>query len=129
MAVFDRQIKTVKRIIDKYGESVTLKSTAFTTPDSSKPWEVTQSSSTDSTIKMLFLSPSNAGDTLFGRELLQYLKATEVSTGMVRGYVEGAVNLKIADLVVRASATLKIKAIDTLSPNGQKIMHVLEFEL
>ena len=129
MGVFDTQIKTVKRLIDKYGEPVALKTTGSTISNPTKPWESTDSVPVSTDVKIVFLSPSASGNSMFSKELLQYLSGTSVSSGTVRGYMAPSTVIpKLADIVVRSSAELKIKAVETISPNGQILLHVLEFD-
>lgn len=139
MSVFDRAIKSAKRMIEKYGESVTLKTFTYTTPDSSKPWKsaITTETvgseevpvSTSTFFKCVFISPSVSGNSMFGKELLQYLKGTDISTGKIRGFVAGeSLIAKLNDVILRGNEELKILGIDTISPNGRNILHVLEFD-
>jgi len=129
MGVFDRQIAIVQKLISKYGQTVEFKTITQTITNPAKPWEATDST-ISTNLKMIFLSPSASGESLLGRELLQYMKGTEVSFGEIRGLMafHSTVVPKMADIVVRDSKELKIKAIDILAPNGQTILYTIEFE-
>lgn len=131
MGVFDRQIASAKRLIDKYGQSVQIKTLAHTIPNPAKPWESVDVPASPITVKMVFISPSSSGESLLGRQLLEYLKGTEVVTGQIRGLMAASslITPKMSDVVLRDSKELKIKAVDTLAPNGQAILHTIEFEL
>lgn len=129
MGVFDRQRQTVKRLIEKYGESVVIKTLAYTIPDPLKPWELTEIPPSQVTAKMLFLAPGNSGVTMLGRELFQYLSGSQSVTGELRGYLSWEFSPKVNDLVIRSSKELKIKSIDSLAPNEQTLLHTIEFTL
>lgn len=132
MGIFDSKIKTVKRLIEKYGQTVTLTNIAFTAEDSNKPWDQTEDTTPDPetiNLKMVFLSPSASGLSMIGKELLQYLGGSDINSGKVRGFLAPSSYVpKLNDIISRDSEELKICAIDTLSPNGQIIMHILEFD-
>lgn len=124
---FSVHVKTVQRMIAKYGQSVVYNQMTASTVGN--PWEGTSIKGPDIPVKMLFLAPSSSGETQFGKELLTYLKGSETSKTQVRGYMasngfEPAKN----DIVVRDGKELVISAIDTLAPDGTSILHVLEFE-
>jgi len=131
MGQFDRQINTVKRLIAKYGQTVTFKH--INSPvalDDSKPREKTDIAASQTDIKMVFLSPSVSGASQFGKELLQYLSGTEIAKGTVRGYCGSfQYEPKLNDIFIRDGNELTIKAADTLAPNGQIIMHIVEFDV
>lgn len=128
MAVFDRQIRSVTRLISKYGQTVTLKSTSSVTPNPTKPWEQTDTS-TETQVPMVFLSPSVSGAALLGKEFMEYIKGSELKVSEIRAYMAPtSVAPKVSDIVVRDGKEMKIRAIDTLNPNGQTILHTLEFE-
>ena len=130
MVTYDRQVKTANRLIAKYGQSVTVTQIPQIIADPSKPWETTDGTPVITTVKMIFFSPTATGDSQLGKEILQYLKGMDVAFGQIRGYLgASALVPKISDIVTRDSKVLKIKAVDTLAPNGQAIFHVLEFEL
>lgn len=130
MGVFDRQIESVKRLIEKYGELITFKRLAYTVSDPNKPWLQTEIPETNKDLKIVFLSPGASASTLFGRELLQYLKGTQTITGEVRGYMaSGSIVPRQNDIVIRNGKEIKISAIDILNPNGQDILYTLEFYL
>lgn len=130
MGAFDRQIKTVKRLIDKYGELVTIKTPAYSIPDPNKPWVSVQVPPSSVNLKMVFLSPSSTGESLFGKELLQYLSGTQTPSGGIRGYMaSSSIVPNLSSIILRSNKELVVKAVDTLSPNGQIIMHTLEFNL
>lgn len=130
MGTFDRQVKSVKRLIDKYGQLVTFKSTTLLNANTNKPWELTNGTPAQKDIKVIFLSPSSNGESFLGRELLQYLTGTSVASGKIRGYCAAfEYEPKLNDIITRDSNELTIKAVDTLSPNGQVLMHVLEFDV
>lgn len=127
MAQFDRQIATAVRLIEKYGQAVT-----WTTvndgapPDAAKPWKPAEAADTPNEATICFV-PVRDND---WRKLLAYLKGTEVPTGKLAGLMAGNVSFtpKLKDVVVRDGVTLNVTNIDLISPNGQKILYILEFE-
>lgn len=128
MAIFDKQIRAVKKLIAKYGQEVTLISTSATIPDPSKPWEQTDSK-VELKVMMIFLPPSVTGASLLGKELVEYIKGSELKVSELRAYMAPiSIIPKVSDIVVRDGVELRIRALDTLNPNGQIIYHTLEFE-
>ena len=128
MERFDRAIKTVLKLVAKNGQTVTFKHTNQSVPNVNEPWNMVESLPNTQDIKMVFLSPSS--NSQVGKELLQYLTGTSVPTGKIRGYC-GPFNYvpKLNDVFIRNGQTLIISAVDTLSPNGQTIMYIVEFAL
>lgn len=125
MGVFDRQIATAIRLINKNGELVQWIDRVATPVDPAKPWLPTGEVDTPEPVKIVFLPVG----TRF-LELLQIAAKSEVPTGSQKGLM-AAVSFvpKIDSLVIRASQNrqYKIKSIDTISPNGQIILYKLEF--
>lgn len=121
---YDRQVNTVKQLIAKYGQIVTFKRFGFPDTGEFAVEDITED------IPMLFLSPSASGESQLAKELLQYLSGTTIASGVLRGYC-GAFSQTplLTDTFIRAGQELSIKAIDTLSPNGQVILHTVEFVL
>lgn len=127
MAQFDRQIATAQRLIAKYGQDVTWQTVVDGSPaDPLKPWKPSEAADTQTTAKICFV-PVRDND---WRKLLAYLKGTEVPAGKLAGLMAGNVTFdpKLKDIVVRDGVTLNVSNIDLLSPNGQKILYILEFE-
>ena len=61
MGVFDRQIRSVERLVKKYGQPVTIVSSVSDTPDPNKPWEQIEDIPISTDVYMVFLSPSVSG--------------------------------------------------------------------
>lgn len=115
MGQYDRQIASVDRMIKKFGQVVTFKRFG---PDITK------------NICMVFISPSASGESQFGKELLQYLSGTQVASGCVRGYCAPfKYTPKLNDIFIRDGKELIIKAVDTIKPGSQEILHIVEFSL
>ncbi len=130
MGIFDRHIKRISKIIDKYGQTVSIKSIPYTVADGSKPWDFTEGLETSTNVKMLFLSPNQSGNSSITKELLQYLTGTENISGKIRGYLAAdSIVPKMNNVVIRNGEELKIFAIDTIAPNEQTLMYILEFSL
>lgn len=130
MGVYDRQIAMVKRLIDKYGQSVTITRIPEVIADPSKPWEITSGTPLVNTLKIVFVDPNATGIAQLGKEMAQYLKGSEVVTGKLRGLMANNNFVPLTtDIVNRAGKELKISAIDILAPNEQTILYTLEFDL
>lgn len=125
MGQFDRQIATAQRLIAKYGQDVTWQTVVEAT-NGAQPWKGTTSADTPNTAKICFV-PVRDND---WRKLLAYLKGTEVPSGKLAGLMAGNVPFdpKLKDIVVRDGVTLNVTNIDLISPNGQKVLYILEFE-
>jgi len=129
MGRYDSKITAVKRMINKYGQQVTYRVTNANIADLNKPWiQLDDVLPVEYQSYIIFLSPSSNGLSRIGQELLQYMNKDEVAEGTIRGYMAASTfTPKLSDIVVRDGEELKIDAIDTLAPNGQVIMHILEF--
>lgn len=124
---FSVHVKTVQKVVERYGKLVTYNQVSASS--SANPWESTSQKGEDKIIRMIFLPPTASGETLFGKELLNYLKGTETSTKQIRGYMAyNGFEPKLNDVVTDGAKVLTIKAVDTLAPDGTSILHVLEFE-
>jgi len=129
MGVFDRQIRSVERLVKKYGQLVTIMSSVPDTPDPNKPWEQVEDVPVSTDVYMVFLSPSVSGSALLGKEFIEYVKGSELKVSEVRGYMATtSVKPKVSDVVLRDGKELKIRALDILSPNGQDLLYTVEFE-
>ncbi len=125
MGVYDRQIATALRLIKAKGQVVTWRKLDDGAPaDSSKPWKPSAATPDDNTVSIVFLPPTKEN-----KQLIRYLKGTEVPTGSLDGLMH-AVSFEPAakDIVIRDGKELVIKSIDPLSPNGEVILYFLEFE-
>ena len=130
MGIYDRHIATVKRLIAKYGQDVIFRSTNQAIADSTKPWENTETTPNETTVKMVFIDPSTTGTSLIGKEILQYLKGTSIPSGVVRGLCAPFAYVpKLNDVFIRDGNQLTVSGIDTLAPGGISIMHTLEFDV
>lgn len=125
--VFDRQIATAQRLIAKYGQDVTWQTVVDGAPaDAAKPWKPAEATDTQTTTKVCFVAVRDND----WRKLLAYLKGTEVPVGRLAGLMAGNVSFtpKLKDIVIRDGVTLNVTNIDLVSPNGQKILYILEFQ-
>lgn len=124
MAQFDRQIATAKRLIAKYGQTVTWRS-VVDGANASEPWKPPEAADVDHEVNICFV-PVRDNE---WRKLLTYLKGSEVPGGYLAG-IMGQVDFtpSLKDVVIRDGVTLRIASIDVLSPNGQKILYSVEFE-
>ena len=81
MGVYDRQLASATKGIKKWGQPVTWKRRiAAALPDPLKPWEKASDTIIEVPVQILFTF-----DDLEDRQLLYYLKNTEVQRGLVNG--------------------------------------------
>lgn len=125
MGVFDRQIATAKRLIEKNGELSQWVVRTQNAPNPDTPWIPTGETDVSNPVKIVFLPVG----TRF-LELVQMIAKTEVPTGSQKGLM-AAVDFvpQIDAVIIRPSGDrqYKVKSIDTISPNGQIILYKLEF--
>lgn len=127
MGQFDRQIATAVRLVAKYGQDIIWRTVVDGAPaNPAQPWKPTEAADTDTTAKVCFVAVRDND----WRKLLAYLKGTEVPVGRQAGLMAGNVAFepKLKDVVVRDGVVLTVTNIDLVSPNGQKILYILEFE-
>lgn len=128
MARFDRAIATAGRLIAKNGQDVIWRSVVDGAPtDDSKPWKPAEAADADTNAVICFLPTDKQSQQLF-----TYLRGTDdVSIGLVLGLMKGNVDFVPSqkDVVIRDGETLRIKSIDLLAPNGQKVLYTMEFEV
>lgn len=126
MARFDRAIKTALRLIAKNGEKVKWR--VIDDPvsvDPSQPWNPGLATPDDKDVIICFLPIDRQM-----METLTFIKNTEVSKGSVMGLmgnVPFSPNLK--DVVIRYGVELRIANINVLSPNGQKVLYTVVFQI
>jgi hypothetical protein len=126
MGVFDRATATALRLIKKNGQSVVWRSNFDGSPiDSLKPWNKSDVTPTDNNTVIVFLP--------IGARVERSTQRTQESDNVFTGYQYGYMGkvsfpISIKDVVIRNGIELRIKSIDTLSPNGEQILHEIEFE-
>ncbi len=126
MGTYDRQIASAKRMLKKYGQSITWTSLTDGDPsDSSQPWKVTDADPSDNTAIIAFFEIGSET-----RKMQMYRAGTEISQGVLMGYMAAqGFTPKIKDVITRDGEQYTVKNIDTLSPNGEVILYTIEFEL
>jgi len=123
MARFDRQIATAQRLIKKNGVAVKWRKFVKTEVPG-KPWEFTQVP-VDYDVVVCFLTMTKA---LY--ETLAFIPNTDVAIGSTMGLM-GQVEFDIegTDVVIDYDGKeLAIETVQTLAPNGQKILHTVVFK-
>ena len=121
---YNRLQKTVKRLVDKYGQTATLRvMDSATLPDTNKPWLPAEGSETEYTVKIVFIP-----DKLDNHEEIMYLKDTEIISGQINGYMAPIDNVipKAKDVVVRGDQLLTIDNIMPLNPGGIDLVYKFE---
>ena len=128
--IYDRSIKTAKRLIKKYGQVVIWRKEPVTT-DTNQPWKSTAGTPLDTNVSIAFFRP---GDSPF-KELIAYMSNSDVLEGGVRGLMaaelmtDGSPLIPDAsDKVIRNGIELEIESIDPLEPNGVPILFHIEFK-
>ena len=120
--IFDRNIKSVQRLIKKYGQLVTWTKNVRV-PDGQQPWKVTQTPQTFQVYIVFTKKGSN-----FAEALQHLLKGTEVNIGSPRGLMASVPFVPdITDNILRGNQRIVIKGIDPIEPNGVPIMYLIEF--
>lgn len=125
MGQYDRQIASAKRLIAKYGQSVTWRQIRNGgINNAATPWKPGASQVTEQSVQIAFFPYTTEN-----KQLLRHLLGTEIPVGSLTGYMS-AVNFEptLKDTVLRDGKILSIKSIDPLAPNGQVIMYTLQFE-
>lgn len=123
MSIFDRQVETAQRLIEKNGQLVYWRK-ASSEVDSNAPWKPTATDlPIDTPVKIVFLPTGRIGE-----ELVRFIKGSEVTTGSVSGLMP-AVDFEPSakDTVIRNGKELRISSVDPLSPNGEIILYTIEF--
>lgn len=117
MAMYDRQIKTAKRLIAKYGIDSPVTSKEVVTPNPNRPWETTTVETTNNA-PICFL-PADA-------KTIEMMGLTEVPVNAMLGYM-GAVDFKVdlTSTILFDGKTWAIKALDILKPNGRTILYTM----
>jgi hypothetical protein len=126
MGVFDRQIASALRMIDKYGETCTWRSRVQTGGTAAKPGGTTE---TPHTVKIAFLPVD--------REYLMTFMArnqlTQEPSGLMQGFM-GQVDFTpgLKDGVVRSSGevinVVDDNGIEVIDPNGEGvILYIMRF--
>ena len=122
MARFDSAVALAKRLIEKNGQAITLRSfTAAAAPDPAKPWEPGANTPVDATVNAVFLE--------YG---LNYIDGTVVQTGDQKVLVPStdtagaAISPKLDGEVLRGAESWKIISLNPLNPNGQSIIYELQ---
>ena len=83
MSVFGRQLEAARRMIAKYGQSVTFRTlTDGTLPDPNAPWLPGTPVSVDYAVKIAFFPNSTQNN-----EFLHYVQGTDVPAGTEVGYL------------------------------------------
>lgn len=126
MGVYDRQIATAKRLITKFGQSVTWQQITDGAPgDSSKPWKPGAATTVENTVDIVFL-PEDRRD----YEFLRALSGTSIPTGNLVGYMAATTfTPTLKDTVLRGTEKLGVKSIDPIAPNGEILLYIVRFEL
>lgn len=119
MGVYDRFIKSAKRLISRYGEQCTwISEQQSEDPDS--PWNSGEEDSIKSPVKIAFFPNDNSGFETIAKAL-----GADVSMGNVIGYMPN-VNFEVSDkdsiLRTIAGKNLTINSIDEINPNGEKVV-------
>lgn len=124
MGQFDWAIDLAKELIATNGQPVKWRVNRTVAPiDVNKPWDVAQAAPVDHDVTIVFL-PDNRDN----RELIAYLRGTEVPKGRVTGLMAAtSFDPAAKDTVLRNGVALSVECIDALAPDGNAILYTLEF--
>lgn len=126
MARFDRAIKTAERLIEKNGQKIIWRLVKNGAAASDTPWKPSELADEDKDAIICFLPIGKES-----RQLFTFIRGqSDVPTGYVMGLMKGSIDFvpSVTDVVIRDGETLRIKSLDLLSPNGQKVLYTMEFE-
>lgn len=127
MGVFDRQIATAKRLIAKYGETVTWNRYGESVPEETdEPWNATDIDPIQTPVKVAFFPTGSSIS-----QLIRFMKNSDITTGNELGYMAQVPFVPSAkDTLTRKNGSeYRIKSIDPLDPNGEGvILYTLEFQ-
>lgn len=126
MSRFDGAIALAKRLIKKNGQLVNWQIAKDGAPaDSLKPWIASESPDVTKPVYICFV-PIKDKET---RKLIQALKGTEVPGGNLAGLMAPTSGLtpSLKDVVIRSGKVLRIVSIDSIAPNEQTVLWILEF--
>lgn len=126
MGVFDRQFKTAKRLLDKYGETAVFSHYEATEVDPSKPWLSSGKTTSEHNVKCVFLpNTSNL------KQTLEKLGNSTTPSSDTVGYITG-ISFKptMNDFITRGDGTkYTVLNGDAINPNGEgNILWVLELK-
>ena len=125
MGVYDRQLAAATRGIKKWGRHVTWRRRIATAlADPLKPWEKSSDTIIEVPVQILF-----EFDDLEDRQLIHYLKNTEVQRGLVNGMMH-VVDFEptTTDTVLSNGIELVIATLDVLQPGDIILYHLIEFK-
>lgn len=108
-------------MIKKYGQAAICRVPGKLIPDPNKPWEMIQGPDVDHNVIVCFL-PMHRVD----YETYKYMTGSEVPTGSIKA-IMGRVDFDpdLTNVILRNGQQLRIKSIDVLSPNGEKILYTM----
>lgn len=121
--MFESQIETAKRLIEKNGELVIWRQVRNTVNEN-QPWKPVAPVPVDNEVTIVFL-PRERVDT-------QLIRATSESIpiGSVYGLMAQVdFSPSAKDVVIRGGKEIRINAIDPLAPNGTPIIYTIDFSL
>jgi hypothetical protein len=126
MGVFDRQIATAKRLIEKNGQVVQWHVPTPGAADPATPWKPTIGTDVSHDVRIVFLPASRVN-----YELIRALgNAPDIVGGKSYGLM-AAVDFVPSKLhyVMRDGVEYRIEYIDPLAPNGEIILYTVGFNL
>ena len=125
MGVFDRQVATALRLISEKGQTVTwVKKANPVFADPNKPWIKTDGSDVSYSVKVVFFPIYR--DLKENQAVMDYTRREVGAEMCFMGQV--SFNPELSDILIRDGVSLIVKNIDTIRPNGEVILHEIEFE-
>lgn len=124
MGVYDRQIKSVKRMIEKYGQSVTWRQVRNGAPaDANEPWKPGTPTTTDNETSIAFFPFTSSS-----MAVQRYRNGSDIPEGTLYGIMDSVdFDPKLKDEIIRDGKTMNVIQCDPLNPNGEgAIIYELE---
>ena len=125
MGVYDRQIATALRLIEKYGQQCEVRKSGVAVPDDPhRPWLGGEAPPQVHTPHIAFV-PATSGASSFGMTKFRDRDANSASFSTFGLMGAQDFTPQVTDQLSRDGQPLVIVAVDTLSPNGEPILHIL----
>lgn len=119
MGIYDRQIQTARRQIEKFGGRFTWRKIG--TVEGADPWKENATADVDTPNVPILIVPEN----MQLAEFMVAMNRGEIKSGRQKGIMPGNVSFTpdTADVVIDADGViLQIDSIDKLAPNGVEVI-------
>ncbi|AMW36194.1 head tail joining protein [Xanthomonas phage XAJ2] len=126
MGIFDRQIASAERAIAKNGQAVKWLLIGEASQEGSEPWNNPNPAPVEKDVVICFLPPT-AQSKYFS---VLANGQSDLPSSYMRGLMKGNIDFvpTVKSTVIRDGQALTVRAVEKLSPNGEKVLYKLEFE-